>query len=81
MDRHIKCLELADYLRKYNENKEAVFVEPLSGYKVAKLQPQIIECHSQINERECMEANGEEYKSDYNDGLSDDGLFGEIDQL
>ncbi|GBC10491.1 hypothetical protein RclHR1_09680001 [Rhizophagus clarus] len=28
--------ELADYLKRYNENKEAVFVEPSSGYKVAK---------------------------------------------
>ncbi|GBC06397.1 hypothetical protein RclHR1_06800001 [Rhizophagus clarus] len=46
VNRHIKCVELADYLRKYIENKETVFVEPPSGYKVAKLQPQIIECHS-----------------------------------
>ena len=81
VDRYIKCIELADYLRKYIENKKTVFVEPPSGYKVAKLQPQIIECRSQINERECMEANGEEYKSDYNDSLSDDGLFGKIDKL
>ncbi|GBC00630.1 hypothetical protein RclHR1_39170002 [Rhizophagus clarus] len=81
VDRQIKCLELANYLRRYNENKETVFVEPSSGYKVVKLQPQIIECHSQINERECMEANGEEYESDYNNGLSDDGLFDEINQL
>ena len=81
VDRQIKCLELANYLKRYNENKETVFIDPPSGYKVAKLQPKIIECHSQINECECMEANGEEYESDYNDGLSDDGLFGEIDQL
>ncbi|GBB93907.1 hypothetical protein RclHR1_22500004 [Rhizophagus clarus] len=71
----ISCCELADYLRRYNENKETVFVEPPSGYKVAKLQPQIIECHSTINERECMEANGDE--SDYDE----DGAFDEIDQL
>ncbi|GBB96730.1 hypothetical protein RclHR1_28160001 [Rhizophagus clarus] len=70
VDRQIKCLEFANYLKRYNENKETVFVEPPSCYKVAKLQPQIIECHSQINERECMEANGKEYESDYNDGLT-----------
>ncbi|GES83411.1 hypothetical protein RCL_jg16109.t1 [Rhizophagus clarus] len=75
VDRQISCCELADYLRRYNENKETVFVEPPSGYKVAKLQPQIIECHSTINERECMEANGDE--SDYDE----DGAFDEIDQL
>ncbi|GES88264.1 hypothetical protein GLOIN_2v1875323 [Rhizophagus clarus] len=81
VDRQIKCLEFANYLKRYNENKETVFVEPPSCYKVAKLQPQIIECHSQINERECMEANGKEYESDYNDGLSDDGLFGKQVQI
>ena len=37
VDRHIKCIELADYLRKYIENKETIFVEPPSGYKVVKL--------------------------------------------
>ncbi|GBB99400.1 hypothetical protein RclHR1_35020001 [Rhizophagus clarus] len=80
-NRRIKCLELANYLRKYNENKETVFVKSPSGYKVAKLQPQRIECHSQINKRECMKANGKKYELDYNDGLSNNGLFGEIDQL
>ncbi|GBB88290.1 hypothetical protein RclHR1_14860002 [Rhizophagus clarus] len=77
VNRRIKCVELANYLKRYNENKETVFVEPPSGYKVAKLQPQIIECHSQINERECMEANGEECESDYDE----DGLYDEIDQI
>ncbi|GBC01373.1 hypothetical protein RclHR1_41670001, partial [Rhizophagus clarus] len=78
---YIVKFELADYLRRYNGNKKTIFVELPSGYKVAKLQPKIIEYHSQINERECMESNGEEYESDYNDGLSDDGLFDDINQL
>ncbi|GBB92563.1 hypothetical protein RclHR1_20240001 [Rhizophagus clarus] len=35
VDRQISCCELANYLKRYNENKETVFVNPPSGYKVA----------------------------------------------
>jgi hypothetical protein len=74
--RHITCRELADYLKRYNENKQAEFIAPPSGYKTVKLQSQKTECHSHINEREYMEAMGEE-ESDYDE----DGLFDEVDQL
>ncbi|GBB90761.1 hypothetical protein RclHR1_17810005 [Rhizophagus clarus] len=77
VNKQIICLELADYLRRYNENKKTVFVDPPFGYKVVKLQPQIIEYHNHINEREYIEAVDEKCESDYDE----DGLYDEIDQI
>jgi Family of unknown function (DUF5906) len=77
LDRSITCRELANYLKSYNENRQAEFVPPPSGYKTVKrLQPQKVKCHSTIDEREHMQAMGEE-ESDYDE----DGLLDEVDQL
>jgi hypothetical protein len=65
LERCISNEDVADFLERYQKKKELEFISPPEGFRTIKIEN--IPCNSQINERECVLAEGEDGWSDAED--------------